>query len=131
MDNSAVFNCFILEPLMPDSQFYEESFFFLHIDSVCRSPAITCAPDISVSEAAQQMSEQNIAGLVIADKGTPLGILSVRHLRDLIAKTKGNLAGHKVCEIMQTGVTTVRHKAYVFEAIFKMAKNNSLANFGA
>ena len=109
---------------MPDSNFNEESFFFLHIGSVCRSPALTCTPHISVIEAARLMREHNIAGLVIVEGEQPIGILSVRDLRDLIASAGENLAGYKVCDIMHSGVTTVRRQAYVFEAIFKMAKNN-------
>ncbi|MBE0576773.1 MAG: CBS domain-containing protein [Desulfuromonadales bacterium] len=109
---------------MPDSNFSEESFFFLHIGSVCRSPALTCTPHISVIEAARLMREHNIAGLVIVEGEKPIGILSVRDLRDLIATAGENLAGYKVCDIMHAGVTTVRSQAYVFEAIFKMAKNN-------
>lgn len=109
---------------MPDSNFNEESFFFLHTGSVCRSPAITCGPDISVIDAARLMRGHNIAGLVVVDGETPIGILSVRDLRDLIATAGDNLAGYKVCDCMHIGVTTVRSQAYVFEAIFKMAKNN-------
>lgn len=109
---------------MPDSNFNEESFFFLHIGSVCRSPALTCTPHISVIEAARLMREHNIAGLVVVEGENPIGILSVRDLRDLIAAAGENLAGYKVCDIMHAGVTTVRSQAYVFEAIFKMAKNN-------
>ena len=109
---------------MSNSNFNEESFFFLSIGSVCRSPALTCAPDISVIEAARMMREQNIAGLVIVVDEKPTGILSVRDLRDLIATAGDNLAGYKVRDIMHAGVTTVRNQAYVFEAIFKMAKNN-------
>ena len=109
---------------MPDSNFNEESFFFLQIGSVCRSPAVTCAPDLSVIAAARLMREHNIAGLVMVKEEKPIGILSVRDLRDLIATAGENLAGQKVCDIMHGGVTTVRNQAYVFEAIFKMAKNN-------
>ena len=109
---------------MPNSNFNEQSFFFLQTGSVCRSPAITCAPDLSVIAAARLMREHNIAGLVIVEGEKPIGILSVRDLRDLIATAGENLAGQKVCDIMHGGVTTVRNQAYVFEAIFKMAKNN-------
>ena len=109
---------------MPNSNFNEESFFFLHIDSVCRSPAVTCPPDMSVIAAARLMSEQNLAGLVVVEDKKPIGILSVRDLRDLIANAGESIAEHKVRDIMHVGVTTVRHQAYVFEAIFKMAKNN-------
>ena len=109
---------------MPGSNFNEESFFFLHIEDVCRSPAITCGPNISVIAAARMMCDQNLAGLVVVEGEMPVGILSVRDLRDLIATADKDLAEYDVCDIMHSGVTTVRHQAYVFEAIFKMAKNN-------
>ena len=109
---------------MPNSNFNEQSFFFLHIANVCRSPAVTCDPDISVIAAARMMCDQNLAGLVVIEEETPVGILSVRDLRDLIATADEILAKYKVRDIMHVGVTTVRHQAYVFEAIFKMAKNN-------
>jgi len=109
---------------MPNNNFSEESFFFLHIDSVCRTPAVTCPPDMSVIDAARLMQEHNIAGLVVVEEETPTGILSVRDLRDIIATAGEDLSSHRVRDIMHVGVVTVRHKAYVFEAIFKMAKNN-------
>ncbi len=109
---------------MPNSNFSEESFYFLHIDTVCRSPAVTCPADISVIDAARLMKEQNIAGLVVVEDEAPIGILSVRDLRDLIATSDGNLAGYNVSDIMHVGVISVRRQSYVFEAIFKMARNN-------
>ena len=109
---------------MPNNNFSEESFFFLHIDSVCRTPAVTCPPDMSVIDAARLMHENNIAGLVVVEGKTPTGILSVRDLRDIIATAGEDLTSHRVRDIMHVGVMTVRHQAYVFEAIFKMAKNN-------
>lgn len=109
---------------MPASKFREESFFFLPIDSICRSPVITCAPETGVIEAARLMRDQNISGIVAAEGMTPVGILSVRDLRDLIADNADKIAEIKVGDIMHAGLITIRHKAYVFEAIFKMAKHN-------
>lgn len=109
---------------MPSSNFSEESFFFLHVDSVCRTPAVTCPPEMSVVDAARLMRKHNIAGLVVVEEETPVGILSVRDLRDIIATAGEALGSQSVHDIMHVGVMTVRHQAYVFEAIFKMAKNN-------
>ena len=109
---------------MPDSNFNEESFFFQRVASVCRTPAVTCPPDIGVIAAARMMRDQNLAGLVVVQDGMPVGILSVRDLRDLIASGGDNLSACQVADIMHTGVITVRSQAYVFEAIFKMARNN-------
>lgn len=102
----------------------EQSFFFLHVDSLCRSPAITCEPDISVVEASRLMKENNITGLIVATGDYPVGIISVRDLRDLIVSQNGALGGFKVRDIMNADLITVRNRAYVFEAIFKMARNN-------
>ena len=109
---------------MPGSSFSEESFFFMHVKNVCRSPAITCAPDIDVIEAARLMQSQNIAGLIVVEDSSPVGVLSVRDLRNIVARDGENLRLHKVRDVMHVGVVTVRHSAYIFEAIFKMAKNN-------
>ena len=109
---------------MPGRNFTEESFFFLHVKNVCRSPAITCSPNIGVIEAARLMRSQNIAGLIVVDNKAPVGILSVRDLRDIMAIDGEHLSRHTVRDVMHVGVITVRHSAYVFEAIFKMAKNN-------
>jgi CBS domain-containing protein len=109
---------------MTGSRFSEESFFFMHVKDVCRSPAITCSPDINVIEAARLMQSQNIAGLIVVENSSPVGILSVRDLRDIVARDGENLPLHKVRDVMHVGVVTVRHSAYIFEAIFKMAKNN-------
>ncbi|RLB65858.1 MAG: hypothetical protein DRH08_07400 [Deltaproteobacteria bacterium] len=52
---------------MPNRNLSEESFSFLPIDSVCRTPAVTCSADISVVAASRLMHEQNIAGLVVVE----------------------------------------------------------------
>ncbi|MBW2452108.1 MAG: CBS domain-containing protein [Deltaproteobacteria bacterium] len=109
---------------MPQSTFSEESFFFLHIEGICRSPADTCPANIHVVEAARRMKEQNISGLIVTDGQAPIGVLSVSDLRNLIVSSSGNLAHSMVGEVMTPGVITIGHRAYFFEAIFKMAKNN-------
>jgi CBS domain-containing protein len=109
---------------MPAGKFSEESFFFLHVKNVCRSPAVTCPPEIGVIEAARLMRDQSVAGLIVVENRVPVGILSVRDLRDIMAADGENLDRHTVRDVMHVGVITVRDSAYVFEAIFKMAKNN-------
>ena len=109
---------------MPGKKFNEESFFFLRVKNVCRVPAVTCTPEVKVIDAASLMHEQNIAGLIIVDNDIPVGIISVRDLRDIVARDGANLSHYKARDIMHVGVITVRESAYVFEAIFKMAKNN-------
>ena len=64
---------------MTASNFCEESFFFLHIDSICRSPADTCPPTTGVVDAARIMQQQNIAGLIVSDGDPPVGIVTAPH----------------------------------------------------
>ena len=109
---------------MAAKKFNEESFFFLHVKDVCRDSAFTCSPDCNIVEAARIMHKKNVAGLIALEDDKPIGILSVGDLRDAIALHGDDLSQCRVRDVMHTGVTTVRHVAYVFEAIFKMAKNN-------
>ena len=105
-------------------KFNEESFFFLQVKDVCRNAAFTCAPDCSIVDAAKLMHKENVAGLIVTEDNQPVGILSVGDLRDAIAVAGEDLSKIQVRDVMHQGITTVRHIAYVFEAIFKMAKNN-------
>ncbi|PLX89314.1 MAG: signal transduction protein [Desulfuromonas sp.] len=108
---------------MADSRFGEESFFFLHIDTICRTTAPTCTPSLSIPEAARQMRDQELSGLVVVEGNAPVGILSLRDLRDLMADPPADLQQVTVADIMHRGVISIRRNAYLFEAIFKMAKH--------
>ncbi len=109
---------------MPNSAISEESFFFLRVESLCRGGAITCGPDMAVTEAARLMKRHNISGLIVVDGAGPVGVASVRDLRDLIADGGEAIQGTRVLDIMTVGLVTVHPGDYVFEAMFKMAKHN-------
>jgi CBS domain-containing protein len=102
----------------------EDSFFFISVDSVCRRPAITCSPELSLVEMARLMKQQNISGIVVAEGDKPVGVVSLRDLRNLIADTPDILANLTVGEIMKTRLITIRAHDYLFKAIFLMAKHN-------
>ena len=111
---------------MPNSRICEESFFFIHLGSICKSPVVTCSPGTTVVEAAEIMHDNNISGLVVVDRlGRVVGVLSVRDFRGVIAGSNGDLAGIKVKEVMSDQPVTARLDDYVFEAIFKMAKHKT------
>lgn len=110
---------------MPNSRICEESFFFIHLGSICKSPVVTCGPGASILEAASMMHDRDISGLVVVDRlGRVVGVLSVRDFRGLIAGSNGDLTGVKVKDLMSDPVTA-RLDDYVFEAIFKMAKHKT------
>ncbi|MDD5285508.1 MAG: DUF294 nucleotidyltransferase-like domain-containing protein [Desulfuromonadaceae bacterium] len=102
----------------------EDSFFFISVDALCRRPAVTCSPELSLVEMARIMKNDNISGIVVVDGETPVGVVSLRDLRNLIADGVGNIASLTVRDIMNAGLITVRLSDYLFKAIFLMAKHN-------
>jgi CBS domain-containing protein len=108
---------------MPDTRFSEESFFFMRVADVCRA-AVTCPSELDIIAAARLMRKHKIAGLVVTGPdAAPAGLLSVGDLSEAVAEYGAALEELRVEAIMHTGVFSVRDNAYVFEAIFKMAKN--------
>lgn len=109
---------------MPQSTITEDSFFFLPLESLCNKAVITCGPDISVVAMAQLMREHNISGLIVVENDLPVGVVSVRDLRNLVAVAADRLREMSVREVMATELVTVRRRDHVFDAIFKMSKHN-------
>jgi CBS domain-containing protein len=102
----------------------EETFCFVKVGDICHRPAITCQPDASVVEIARIMKEFNISGIVAMADERPVGIVSLRDLRDLIADAVDTITLLKTSDIMKTGLITIRTNDYLFKAIFLMVKHN-------
>lgn len=75
-------------------------------------------------EIARAMKELNISGIVAVDGARPVGIVSLRDLRNLIADAVDDITLLKTRDIMKTGLITIRVTDYLFKAIFLMAKHN-------
>ena len=103
---------------------HEESFFFVKVGDICHRPAITCPPDASVVEIARTMKEFNISGIVAVEGARPVGIVSLRDLRNLIADDVNGITLLQTRNIMKTGLITIQVTDYLFKAIFLMAKHN-------
>ncbi len=102
----------------------EDSFFFIPVDTVCHRPVITCSPEMSLVEIARRMKADNISGIVAVENNKPVGIISLRDLRNLIADAVDSIARLTVRDIMMTNLITIRDSDYLFKAIFLMAKHN-------
>ncbi len=85
---------------------------------------MTCSPDLSLIEMARLMMVHNISGIVAVTDGKPVGIVSVRDLRNLIAEVTGSIETLTVRYVMKTELITIRSSDYLFKAIFLMAKHN-------
>lgn len=102
----------------------EDSFFFMTVDSVCQRPAITCSPDMLLVDMTRIMKEHNVSGIIAVEGRRPIGIVSLRDLRDLIADAAADIAVLTVRDVMKCGLITIRRSDHLFKAIFLMAKHN-------
>ncbi len=102
----------------------EDSFFFIKVDTICRRPAITCSPDMGLIEMSRIMKQHNISGIIAVENEKPVGIVSLRDLRDLIATAAGDMTILTVRDVMKTGLITISSSDHLFKAIFLMAKHN-------
>jgi len=108
---------------MPFGQFNEESIFFVQVKSLVRGAAITCGRETTVQSAAQLMQRHDITGLVVLVDDVPKGVFSVRDLRRIVADGTLDPQIERVGDHMSSSLVTLGHSAYVFEAVFKMAKH--------
>ncbi|MEI6208219.1 MAG: DUF294 nucleotidyltransferase-like domain-containing protein [Desulfuromonadales bacterium] len=102
----------------------ENSFFFITVGTICHRPAITCPAEMGLTEMASIMKKENISGIVVVEGTTPVGVVSLRDLRDLIADGTRDIAKLLVRDIMKVRLITIRRSDYLFKAIFLMAKHN-------
>ena len=109
---------------MPNRTLQEDSFFFIPVDAICHRPVITCSPDTGLVEVARLMKAHNISGVVAVENERPVGIVSLRDLRNLIADAVADISTLTVRDIMKTALITIRCSDYLFKAIFLMAKHN-------
>jgi len=107
---------------MPYNAITDEGFFFITIETLCKRPPITCGPEMDVVAMSRLMQDHDISGLVVVEGNLPVGTLSIRDPRKLIADSGGSLAGYRVRDIMRPGIVTIRLRDQVYEAIFKMAQ---------
>ncbi len=109
---------------MPNNSLTEDNYYFMPVGSVCQGPAIICSPELGLVEMARLMKTANISGIVVVDHETPVGIVTLRDLRNLVADAVNKIETLTVREVMKTGLITIRTSDHLFKAIFLMAKHN-------
>ncbi|MGH4009111.1 MAG: CBS domain-containing protein [Pseudonocardiaceae bacterium] len=91
------------------------------IHEFIRSPAITCSPDTSISEAARLMDENNVGSVIVIDSAGKLsGILTDRDIA-LRAMAAERVSGTPIAEIMTKDVVWIQEDASVFDASRQIA----------
>lgn len=107
---------------MPESPLSQDNFYFIEIAVLCTRAPVTCTPETGLIELAGIMHRHNISGVVVVENTMPVGVISLRDLRDLVALRYHELAMLTAREVMKTNLITIRYKDYLFKAIFKMAR---------
>ncbi len=109
---------------MADIAISQESFYFIAVDYLVTRAPVTCAPSDSLVVMAGIMDQHNISGIVAVEDGRPVGLVSLRDLRTVVAKEVTALTTLTVKDIMRTNLITIGRHDYLFKAIFTMAKHN-------
>lgn len=109
---------------MGEYQISQENFYFLEVGQLCKRTPVTCSPETGLVEVAAIMQEENISGIVAIEENLPVGIVTLRDLRNQIARDLMAINGMKVKDLMQTRLITVGLDEPLFKAIFKMARHN-------
>lgn len=102
----------------------ENSFFFVRVKHICKSNVFTCSPSTSVSDIAVIMKEKNISGIVVAENDIAVGVITDRDFRNKIIANQLNQTNLVASDIMSYPVVSVKEEDYIFEAIYKMTKQN-------
>ncbi|GAB4437289.1 MAG: hypothetical protein OHK0040_08630 [bacterium] len=102
----------------------ENSLFFVKVKDLAKKEVFTCQPTAQLSDIAKLMKEKNISGIIVCEENFPLGVITDRDFRNKIIAENVNFSDLKVSQIMTAPVITVREEDYIFEAIYKMTKQN-------
>jgi CBS domain-containing protein len=89
-----------------------------------KGPAVTCAPETALSEAAALMTARGIGSVVVAAPGgAPLGIVTDRDLRSRVV-ARGLPAGTPVSAIMSSPLIATEPERLAFDALLEMTRRN-------
>jgi CBS domain-containing protein len=93
------------------------------VESLLVRTAVTGEPSLTLSEAAQRMTNEGVSSLLITQADHPLGIITDRDMRTR-AVAVGLPLSTTVQEIMTSALVTVKHDQLAFEAMNLMMRNN-------
>lgn len=102
----------------------ENTFFFTKIKNLCKTNVYTCTPQDSISYVANLMKEKNISGVIVIENNFPVGIVTDRDFRNKVIAKGLSPESLKISDIMSSPVFCVREEDFVFEAVYKMTKQN-------
>ena len=87
-----------------------------------RRPAVACSPQCTVRAALARMRQERVGSILVTDEsGAPLGIFTLRDLRDRVALERAFLEG-PITQVMTAPAVTLPGTALAFEAALLMAR---------
>jgi CBS domain-containing protein len=102
----------------------EDNILFQQIKKYCRRDVATCEPGDSVLKVAQIMRDLRISSVIICEEKEPTGILTDRDLRDKVVAQGIDPSTITAREIMNSPLLTVSENDFIFEALYRISKNN-------
>ncbi len=91
-------------------------------DMLKRAPVTTSA-DVTIQQAAQQMSKEGVSCLLVTDAGKLTGIVTDKDLRNRVV-AKGIAYDHPLSEIMTIDPIFIQADDYLFDALLTMSRSN-------
>jgi CBS domain-containing protein len=87
---------------------------------------VTAAPDTSVREAVQLMSEQRVGSIIIVEpeSGRPIGIFTLRDLLHRVAAKSGDLDQMIMAVMSDSGLLMLNWRSSVYQAAMVMARHD-------
>lgn len=102
----------------------ENSLFFVKVKDLCKKEVFTCTPSSQLSDIARLMKDKNISGIIVCEENIPVGVITDRDFRNKIIAETLSFAELTVAKIMSFPVITIKEEDYIFEAIYKMTRQN-------
>lgn len=101
----------------------DTSLFFVKVKELSKKDVYTCSPSSSLDEVAKYMKEKKVSGIVVCEDRIPVGVVTDRDFRNKVIAERRS-TNIKISEIMSFPVMTIREEDYIFEAIYRMTKQN-------
>lgn len=102
----------------------EEATFFLPVKDSCHRGLITCSIEDKIIDATIIMRDKSISSIVACDdKGTPVGIMTDRDLRNKVVAAGVDPVKSVVREVMTAPVIAVKEEETLFEVLYQMSRH--------
>lgn len=102
----------------------DENILFQPIKKFCRRDVAICEPGHAVIKVAKVMSDLKISSVIVCEDNNPVGILTDRDLRNKVVAQGVDPKTITAKEIMNSPLITVNEDDFIFEALYRISKNN-------